>query len=366
MARVRYFRRELAAQEDEPVGFPRPQAVLLVIASIDLLAAGACHTRRELTRTVVPAPAPFEEESVHYPSGELRLAAALLSPAGRGPFPAAVVIQGSGASDRTNQWARDIAEAMALRGIAVLLTDKRGSGQSAGDWRTADFDELAQDVHAGVEFLRQRPEIDPDEVGLVGLSQGGQIAPLVASRAQETVDFVVAVSSSATPLMDQVNHEMRNTFRQAGLDDAQVERGMQLQALTGEFLRTDRWEPYEAALQQALESELAPVAKGFPATRDSWVWGWWRGVIDYDPLPYWQRSRQPVLVALGERDEENNVPVAESVRRLEHALAGRSAPYEVHVFPGSGHALYEPDATEPTIRKDFVQLLVEWIHSQTR
>ncbi|MGH7477585.1 MAG: alpha/beta hydrolase family protein [Longimicrobiales bacterium] len=109
-------------------------------------------------------------------------AAGLIRPAAAGAYPAAVIIQGSGASDRANAWARSIAEVVATTGSVVLLTDKRGTGASEGDWRTTDFHELARDAFAGVAYLGRPPDVQPERIGLVGLSQGGWVAPVTAGR----------------------------------------------------------------------------------------------------------------------------------------------------------------------------------------
>lgn len=299
------------------------------------------------------------EESVEYSNGCLGLAAALLLPEADEPVPGVVLIQGSGDSDRTNLWARAIAEGLASRGLAVLLTDKRGSGESAGDWRTADMEDLAEDAIAGVEYLRSRPEVDLGRIGLLGLSQGGHVAPLAAALGDH-VAFTISASAATTTLAEQMNHEMRNTFRQAGLSEDGVEQGMAIQRLAEQFARTGDWAPYAAALEAAEGTPLAPVAQGFPQTPDSWVWGWVRRVADYDPIPYWKMLTGPILVVYGKEDERNNVPVAESVRRLRSALEGRGAPWQIQVYEGSGHALYAPDADEPKIREDFLDLVAAW------
>jgi uncharacterized protein len=305
------------------------------------------------------AAAAVSERDVTYPNGEIELAAALLLPEGAGPFPAAVLVQGSGDSDRTNLWARSWAEALADRGIVALLTDKRGSGQSGGDWHTVGYEVLAGDALAGVEFLAGLPEVAAGAVGVIGLSQGGFVAP-VAAVLSDRVAFVVAISAAATQTIDQVNHEMRNTFRQAGLDAAGVEAGMRLQGLAVQYLRTGDWESYATALREAAASPLAPVAAGFPQSQDSWVWEFWRQVGDFDPLDYWRRLHVPGLVMYGEDDEQDNVPVAASVRRLEELTKSRDL--TVRVFPGSGHALRDPEpSASRSLRADATQLLVEWI-----
>ena len=315
-----------------------------------------------LVVVVEPVAGSVREESVTYANDGLTLAAALLLPDAEAPVPAAVILQGSGESDRSNAWARAIAEGLAQRGVAVLLTDKRGSGLSGGDWRTADLEDLAEDALAGAAYLEARPEIAADRVGLVGLSQGGHVAPLAAALAAPgQIRSVVAVSASATTLAEQTTHEMRNTFRQAGLPEEGVEKGMALQRLAEGYARRGEWEPYDAALKSAAESPLAPLAAGFPQSRDSWVWPWVRRVGSFDPIPYWQMLRVPILVVYGREDERDNVPVAESVRRLEAALEGREVPCEVRVFEDSGHALYDARADGPRVRDDFLDLAAAWL-----
>ena len=300
----------------------------------------------------------YTEQDVTYRNGDVQLAALLLVPDGRGPFPAAVILQGSGDSDRTNAWSRQWAVALATHGVAALLTDKRGSGKSGGDWKAAGFDVLARDAVAGVEFLRGIRNVRRNAVGVVGLSQGGHVAPLAGTLSPQ-VAFVVAVSGASTTAIDQVNHEMRNTFRQAGLDERGVEAGMRLQHLAANYVRSGEWDPYQQAIQQALASPLKPVAEGFPQTRDSWVWTWWRLIGEYDPLPYWKALKVPALVMYGALDEQDNVPVAESTRRLGEVTG---TDLTVRVFPGAGHALFDPQATNRSLLPGAVELLVSWIH----
>ncbi len=312
-----------------------------------------------------PAPAPvtttFQEQSVQYSSGDVSLGAALLLPDAAGKRPAIVVIQGSGNSDRSNAWARSIAESLARRGIVTLLTDKRGNGQSGGDWKTVGFEELADDAIAGARFLTSRPEVDQSRVGFIGLSQGGKILPLALTRSNQ-IAFGIGVSGAAVPFGEQIDHEMRNTTLQAGLTENDADAVVALNQLAGRYIVHGEWGPYEKALQSGLESRWRPVAAGFPQTRDDPRWEWLRKVATYDPLPYWRRVTQPVLVVYGREDEKDNVPVARSVANLEEVFGGRGDQLHIEVYEGSGHAIYEPD--RPEIRSDFIALMTDWIYRQ--
>jgi dipeptidyl aminopeptidase/acylaminoacyl peptidase len=127
------------------------------------------------------------------------LSGTLLLPLTKGPHPAIVFLHGAGAEGRYAS--RFLAEHFARYGIAALVYDKRGVGKSTGDWKRSDFGDLAEDAIAGISFLQQRKEINPRQIGIYGHSQGGMIAPLIASRAKE-VAFVISGAGSAVPLYE--------------------------------------------------------------------------------------------------------------------------------------------------------------------
>jgi pimeloyl-ACP methyl ester carboxylesterase len=106
-----------------------------------------------------------------------------------------------------------------------------------------------------------------------------------------------------------------------------------------------------------------PVSTAFPFTQDDWHWAWNRKVIDFDPMPLWERLRIPVLVVYGDKDEKDNVPVRESVERLERMIVtDGNRDFMVRVFAGSGHALGDPKTN--WIRKDFLDLVAAWVTSR--
>lgn len=307
-------------------------------------------------------------EDVRYESGGVTLAALYLRPdppsETGSAIPGAVMIQGSGDSGRDNAWSRMIAETIARAGFGVLLTDKRGVGPSEGDWRSVGFHALADDAAAGVAYLASRPEVDPESVGLVGLSQGGWVAP-IAAASSDRIAFVVNVSGASVSFAEQSFHEMANTARQEGLPPEQVRQVLELNQAAARFAHTGRWEPYGRLLDEAVRGPWAPLARGFPQSPDEPRWEFIRNVMDFGPLPYWIMVDQPVLVLYGEEDERDNVPVAESVRRLESAFAGvRKENHRIVVIPGADHGFLDfssDDHAEHGLRSDFVQELTRWL-----
>ncbi len=134
----------------------------------------------------------YRTEQVGFHNGSIRLSGTLVLPNGPGPHPAVVMIHGSGPA--TRDALRPWADMYARRGVAVLIHDKRGTGASTGNWARASFDDLAGDALSGAAFLRGRPEINGRQIGLHGMSLGGWIAPLAASRNPD-IAFVIVESA---------------------------------------------------------------------------------------------------------------------------------------------------------------------------
>lgn len=355
---------ETAPHPHPLVGTPLP-LVLLALAG-PLLAPALADAAGAPEPGCLPsatAPVPFDTAVVRYQSDGVRLGATLFLPRIEAPIPGAVFIQGSGNSGRDNTWARIIASHLAEAGVAVLVPDKRGVGLSEGDWRRMGFEERGADALAGSRFLRSRPELDPGRVGLVGLSQGGWVAPLAAAR-DDSVAFVVTVSSATVTFAEQSFHEMANTARQAGLDGPSVETVLAVNRAAGRYAVTGDWEPYRRLRSRHLEGPAGPVVEGFPAEPDDPIWTFIRKVMDYDPLPYWTVLRQPALVFFGSEDERDNVPVAESVRRLEFALgiAGKESA-EIVVIEGADHGFI--DMERHRLLPAFTERLTAWVREVT-
>lgn len=280
-------------------------------------------------------------------------------PNGRG----AVMLHGSGDSDRDNVWAYTFAHELAVAGVTVLFPDKRGSGDSGGNWRSAGLDALARDGAAGLSYLvDELGALRADCTGWVGLSQGGWVAPS-ASLASGRGAFLVGVSSAAVPPFDQVAFEVGNTLRAEGLPPEAVRAAMRLltsfrQRATGHAT----WAEYSARRDSLLDGPAAAFVETMPADSLDWRWGWWARTGNLDPVELWARAALPVLVVYGESDEADNVPVTESVARLDR-LARRpvvGAQISSAVIPGVGHALIDP-ASE-WVATEALERIVEFVN----
>jgi len=291
------------------------------------------------------AKAPYELRPVRFGSSDgVELAGLLLLPreqTDRG----AIILQGSGDSDRDNVWAYTFAHALAARGVAVLFFDKRGSGESGGDWRAVGLDALARDGVAAFDRLVDDANVAPSCTGWVGLSQGGWVAPLAAAISGRG-GYDVSVSSAAVPVFEQISFEIENALRRDGIRGETLAAALDLQARLRAYATGDAsWGEYVAARAALLPGPAAPFAEAMPATRDDWRWAWWARVGPVDPQEAWARAGVPTLVLYGAEDENDNVPVRRSVSRLERLSLRPGVGPQVtwEVYPGLGHALIDED-----------------------
>jgi uncharacterized protein len=185
---------------------------------------------REQRATRIPLP----ERTVRFPSGDIQLFGKLVLPEGPGPHPAVVLVHGSEKDAATivshEGWL------LAPNGIAVLMFDKRGTGQSEGKFGM-DFTQLAGDVAAAVDWLRQQPEIDSDRIGLAGYSQGGWIAPLAASKSK-AVKFVLVGYGMVDSPAEEDRKEMLRLLRDKGFGPAEAAKAEEMAQAAGQVIRT--------------------------------------------------------------------------------------------------------------------------------
>ena len=257
-------------------------------------------------------------------SQDLALAGLLFVPQGDGPFPAAVVIHGSGTSRRDNGWYLTLTKHLQDSGIVVLLPDKRGSEKSEGDWTTSSFMDLATDTMAAIEHLRAQQSVPLSGIGVIGMSQGGWIAPVVASQDDDLAFLVSMVGSVVTPreqLLYEENHNLRQLGFLPGISNVLAYAGY-------------------ANVRYLAQPQLYDL------------------IVDYDPLPYWQEISIDSLALFGA--EDTNVPTTESAKRLLNLDNPR---IRVEIYQGSGHALESPpEQGNSIIRKDALNEISGFIH----
>ena len=310
-----------------------------------------------------PPPAPRTDD-IAFHSGTTTLRGTIVMPQGEGPWPGVVFVHGAG--DETRDASRFLASYYAQHGIAALIYDKRGVGQSGGDWRAVGFEALAEDVLAGVEALRQRAGIDASAVGLRGQSQGGWIAPLAASRSKDVAFVLTAAGPLVTPA-EEGHWDAVFALRTGGHDAGAITEAEALLALRDRAVRTGTWNPFRAALENAQERPWFK-ASGISSEvdPDSWLWEWYRHVMDFDPVPVFERLSIPVLAQFGAEDE--SIPAEKSAVILEGIRDKGRKPYTIVMYPSTNHAMRNvvkgPGFRWPAYAGGFLDQQIEWILSR--
>jgi pimeloyl-ACP methyl ester carboxylesterase len=307
--------------------------------------------RVQLVRTGAIPSVPYRADSISFTSEDgTVLRGTAFIPHAEGPYPAVVMIHGSGPSDRTDF--NYLADAFVRRGIAVLAYDKRGAGASGGDASQATVETFATDVRAAVAALARRPDIERNAIGLCGVSEGGWVAPVAASQ-EPHVSFVIAVVAPGDGFEVNGFYQMTMRLRSARASDSDVEKYLRAMEQVGAIVRARRsgssdsvTDRHARATQSLLDSlnalqvfdptdlpRLVPNGEALSHFR-------WRN-LDFDPYPYWQKVSVPVLVVLGGRDR--NLDSQVSLKRIGRALNENSnQPATFLVYDEGNHDLMVP------------------------
>jgi dienelactone hydrolase len=318
-----------------------------VFALAFVLPLTACAQRASTDTEKTSETSTVTEEAVHFVSGRIKLAGTLLLPADSHPHPAVVLFHGSGAQERDLFTARWFAE----QGIAALAYDKRGVGKSNGNFRTVPFMELCDDGLAAIDYLKSRKEIDAKRIGVWGLSQGGWLGPLAASRSPE-VSFVIAVSGPGVSPGEQMIVYYANELRSEGVTESDVQEASVLRRDIWNYLstgagyekakaeleqaRTRRWYKQVRAQQDDLFGPLQPPAGlGNPEQPG---FNWFQHEMNYDPVPTLRMVRVPALFLFGDKDQL--IPVAESVAAIRRVLAEEGHHnFTIQELPNDDHGM---------------------------
>lgn len=276
------------------------------------------------------------EEEISFESDGVRLTGTLLRPEGTGRLPAAVVLPGSNWSDR-NAGRRD-AEILSSFGMATLVYDKRGHGESGGE-QTVPFLQTARDAAAAVAFLSGRDDVLGDQIGITGRSRGGWFAPLAASISSEVDFLVLFVPPAVSPAAQETTRRL-NLLRDDGYSpEAVATADEMLQAAWNWAATGEGWDSYARLRQQAAAADLPEEIFEAEDAEDP-AWEWVRMNMAYDPVPALESIRIPLLALFGEMDR--NVTVEQNVPAMRTALerAGNSD-FELFVVPRANHGLRE-------------------------
>jgi pimeloyl-ACP methyl ester carboxylesterase len=355
---------------------------------------GAFSAPLNLTKGVVELPKPQEpQKPFSYYTEEVQfvnqkeniaLAGTLSLPQKEGKFPAVILISGSGQQNRDSEILGHkpflvIADYLTKKGIAVLRYDDRGVGESKGDPTLSTSADFANDAAAAIAYLRTRKEIDLKKIGVIGHSEGGIIAPMLAAN-DKNIAFIVLLAGTGVAgdvlLVDQ-NYQVG---KQAGMSKEQLAEAkitnqaiytivkedtdlVQMKKNITAFLQTTIDKPSEKKQisQQAIDTSLKKQV-------DAITIPWLRYFISYNPAQNLKKVQCPVLVLNGENDIQvsaklNTEAIAKALKE------GRNKKFKVEIFPGLNHlfqhcttcTVEEYSQLEETFSPEVLKTMADWI-----
>jgi len=332
-----------------------------------------------------PFPYSSREVTVESVPG-VRLAGTILMPAGAGPFPAVVMVTGSGPQNRNEELLGHkpflvITDYLARHGIASLRYDDRGIAGSTGNFAASTSADFANDAQAAVAFLRKQPGIAPGHVGIIGHSEGGLIAPIVAAR-DTNVAFIVLLAGPGLPGDSILLLQAELIAKANGAPQAMIDTSLAVNARLYAAVKGASDSADAVARVNAVADRMAaslPVAQQAQArtqlqtVKAQVLAPWMQYFLKYDPRTALRQVRVPVLALDGSLDLQ--VPPKQDLAAIDTALTrAGNRDHEVRELPGLNH-LFQPAKTgspneyaaiDETFSPTALQIIADWINARSR
>lgn len=347
-------------------------------------------TERVRPQTPKP-PFPYKSEEVIYDNADKSLSygATITIPEGTGPFPAAVLITGSGPQDRDetilgHKLFAVIADYLTRKGFIILRVDDRGVGKSTGKFNEATSEDFAIDVSAGIDYLLSRSEVDKKKVGMIGHSEGGMIAPMVAVKRKD-INFIVLLAGPGVPIIELMAEQNTAIAKAGGISDeaakeisplftrvalAIIDAPDSTSAFANAAIITENWAATKSnALLKELNFDTATQRSAYIAEMvKQFQTPWFRYFIRFNPGQYLEQLKCKVLALNGDKDIQ--VIAKQNLPGIERSLKkSRSKVYEIKEMPGLNHlfqtctkcTVEEYGMLEETFSPAALQAIGDWL-----
>lgn len=353
-------------------------------------------TPATINRPQEPKP-PFgyhtEDITFTNPTANITLAGTLTKPKTGGPFPAVMLISGSGPQDRNEEILGHkpflvLADHLTKKGIAVLRVDDRGVGKSTGEYLKATTQDLTTDALSGVAYLKSRKDIRPNQIGLAGHSEGGLIAPLAAIQSSD-IAFIVMMAGPGVPGDRIIETQRKAIFEADKVSPALIEHNVTFLKQMCKIIKTEpnnaiaerhireQYQKLTSKMSKKLLDEYAKIGISDPdaalnASLPMYLSTWYRFFISHDPAETLKKVTCPTLAFIGEKDLQ--VPAKENLAAIKAAFqAGGNTQVVVTEIPKLNHLFQNAQTGSPTeyakIEETFapvaLNLISDWILKET-
>ncbi len=344
--------------------------------------------KEEQETDTTQSPLPYKQEEIIFTNGENKFAGTLTLPETAGKHPAVVMITGSGPQNRDEEIMgfkpfRIIADDLTRNGIAVLRYDDRGVGGSTGkSVSESTSEDFAGDVIEAVKYLKARDDINPDQIGLCGHSEGGIIAPMVASK--YNVAFIVLIAGPSVMGIDILKEQSKLIMKADSSSDAEIDGYMKMLDMVYDAVKNNTgWDELKKKFRESMERSYKKMSKEqkksvgdkeqyvntmTDLTMSEFTSPWMEYFMTYDPYPALTKVTCPVLALFGGKDMQ--VPVKQNEKPMRDALTkAGNKDFTIKTFPDANHLFQQAITGNPSeyvnLPKEFLpgflDTITEWI-----
>jgi uncharacterized protein len=336
-------------------------------------------------------PFPYRSEDIEYesPDHTLHYGATITIPNGKGPFPAALLVTGSGAQDRNEELANHkifavLADALTKNGMVVLRVDDRGVGKSTGIFAEATSEDFANDVNTSLDYLLSRPEVNKKKTGLIGHSEGGMIVPIVVSKRND-IDFAVLLAAPGIRIDSLMAEQNAAILRSVGISQSSIDSYLPLYKRLMKVIITatdtadaarktiSEFRQWASNIDSASLKELGfdsetSIRNVTSVLVEGFMGKWFKYFLSFDPQPFLQRMNCKVLALNGEKDIQ--VIASSNLQGIEGALKkSKARKITIQNLPGVNHlfqtcrtcTLQEYGELEETISPSVLKIINDWL-----
>lgn len=322
--------------------------------------------KEKLLRPQEPTkPYPYHSEDISFANEKagIMLAGSLTLPTKEGVYPAVILISGSGPQNRNEELMGHkpflvLSDYLTKNGIAVLRYDDRGTAMSKGDFKAATTADFATDVEAAIEYLKTRKEIDKQKIGLIGHSEGGLIAPMVANKSKD-VACIVLLAGTGIPGDQLLLLQQKLIGKASGMSDVNLKKNEATNRIVFDIVKKSN---APENLNADLTTYIAQALKENPTVENpagmsdeafvklqvtQITTPWMQYFIKYNPAPALEKVTCPVLALNGEKDLQ--VPPKENLEAIKKAfLKGGNKKSTIIELPNLNHLFQECKTGSPT------------------
>ncbi|QNL22201.1 alpha/beta hydrolase [Hyphobacterium sp. CCMP332] len=339
---------------------------IFFIQAFLILVLMSCGNRNSSIGNVAIQSQPENEERLEFISSNDTLVGYLSKPQKVRTFPVIVVLHSASHGHHDNELYNHLETHMNALGIAVFTYDRRGSGESTGDFNTASLETLAEDGLNAIQLLKTRNDVVKNRIGFFGISQGGWLGPLAFSMAPNDISFMILLSSSGVSPAKQMEYSAVTTLKMNNYSKEIIEKAIHLRNITNDYYRGNRdRQKTQEEIDMFRDKDwfndvYLPWRGNLPQdiSKTKWI-----HEMDFDPKEYFEKVNIPIALFYGATDRW--VPIEESIEVWKNVFdKNGNSNFEIHRINRAGHMMILDEDNNPdqeVISEQYTERLNRWV-----